>query len=139
VVTKRQKTGTHVSVPIPSDVAREILAVPNGDPRYIFWDGKGSAKVFSGKFGERRVKPVFDEAQIPRVCQMVSHRLRDTFAVDLLEKGVPLEEVSKLLGHTSIRTTEKSYAKWVKGRQDRLDSLVVGTWAAPAPAKRRKR
>jgi site-specific recombinase XerD len=59
---------------------------------------------------------------------MMSHRLRDTFAVDLLEKGVPLEELSKLLGHESIRTTEKHYAKWVKGRQDRLNTLVVGTW-----------
>ena len=44
---------------------------------------------------------------------MMSHRLRDTFAVDLLEKGVPLEEVSKLLGHESIKTTERHYAKWV--------------------------
>jgi len=35
------------------------------------------------------------------------HQLRDTFAVDLLQKGVPLEEVSKLLGHESIKTTEK--------------------------------
>jgi integrase/recombinase XerD len=59
---------------------------------------------------------------------MRSHRLRDTFAVDLLQKGVPLEEVSKLLGHESIKTTEKSYAKWAKGRQDRLDSLVIETW-----------
>lgn len=60
---------------------------------------------------------------------MISHRLRDTFAVDLLQKGVPLEDVSKLLGHTSISTTEKSYAKWVKGRQDRLDRLVTESWA----------
>ncbi|SRR6266849_6378392 len=60
------------------------------------------------------------------------HQLRDTFAVSLLEKGVPLEEVSKLLGHESIKTTEKYYAKWVKARQDRLDALVVGTWA-PEP------
>jgi integrase/recombinase XerD len=52
-----------------------------------------------------------------------------TRPVDLLEKGVPLEEVSKLLGHESIRTTERSYAKWVKGRQDRLDSLVTGVCA----------
>ena len=59
---------------------------------------------------------------------MRSHRLRDTFAVDLLQKGVPLEEVSKLLGHESTKTTERSYAKWVKGRQDRLDSLVTATW-----------
>ena len=47
---------------------------------------------------------------------------------DLLEKAVPLEEVSKLLGHESIKTTERHYAKWVKGRQDRLDELVIGTW-----------
>ena len=59
-----------------------------------------------------------------------NNRLRDTFAVDLLEKGVLLEEVSKLLGHESIETTERSYAKWVKGRQDRLDALVTGTWSA---------
>jgi site-specific recombinase XerD len=55
-------------------------------------------------------------------------KLRDTFGVDLLEKGVPLEEVSKLLGHESIKTTERSYAKWVKGRQDPLNSLVTATW-----------
>jgi integrase/recombinase XerD len=63
-------------------------------------------------------------------------RLRDTFAVDLLEKGVPLEEVSKLLGHESIKTTERHYSKWVKGRQDRLDKLVIGTWAKPKSRRR---
>jgi len=47
--------------------------------------------------------------------------------VDLLEQGGPLPEVSKLLGHESIETTERHYAKWVKGRQDRLDSLVTAT------------
>jgi integrase/recombinase XerD len=63
-------------------------------------------------------------------------RLRDTFAVDLLEKGVPLEEVSKLLGHESIKTTERHYSKWVKGRQDRLDKSVIGTWAKPKSRRR---
>ena len=29
------------------------------------------------------------------------HQLRDTFAVGLLEKGVPMEEVSKAVGHDS--------------------------------------
>ena len=77
-----------------------------------------------------KVSRAFAVAGIADVCFMKSHRIRDTFAVDLLEKGVPMEEVSKLLGHESIRTTEKHYAKWVKGRQDRLDDLVVGTWKA---------
>lgn len=48
VVTSRQKTGTHVSVPLPPDVAEEVITVKglNGNPRYIFWnrgEGKPSA------------------------------------------------------------------------------------------------
>ena len=129
VVTDRQKTGTSVSVPIPPDIAKEVLAVANGNPTYIFWVEKGSEVGSSHRMGVN-IREAFDKAGIRSEGHMISHRLRDTFAVDLLEKGVPLEEVSKLLGHTSISTTEKHYAKWVKGRQDRLDGLVMGTWQA---------
>jgi integrase/recombinase XerD len=140
VVTSRQKTGTHVSVPLPPDVAAEVIAVmeKNDHPQYIFWnrrDGKPKAAV---DVWERAFKRVFVAAGMPSGH---SHQLRDTFAVELLQQGVPLEEVSKLLGHTSIRTTEKSYAPWMKGRQDRLNSLVVSTWAKqppPPPSTKRK-
>ncbi len=128
VVTSRQKTGTDVSVPIPPEVAAEILAVANGNPKYVFWSGNGKPDTISKKWANVYVRPVFEAAGIERNGNMMSHRLRDTFAVDLLEKGVPLEEVSKLLGHESIKTTERHYAKWVKGRQDRLDSLVTASW-----------
>lgn len=65
-----------------------------------------------------------------------SHQLRDTAAVEWLKVGIPLEEVSKLLGHASIRTTEKHYAPWVKSRQDRLDDLVIATWKNPKALER---
>jgi site-specific recombinase XerD len=55
---------------------------------------------------------------------------RNTFAVSLLLKGVSLESVSKLLGHTSIKVTERHYAPWVKARQDQLESDVKRTWAS---------
>ena len=55
------------------------------------------------------------------------HRLRDTFAVRLLTKGVPLEDVSKLLGHASIAVTEKYYAPWVASRKLRLERLLSET------------
>jgi integrase/recombinase XerD len=126
IVTSRQKTGTHVSVPIPPSVALEILAVANGNPEYVFWSGNGDEESITKNWAKYLAR-LFDDAKIES-GHMRSHRLRDTFAVDLLEKGVPLEEVSKLLGHHSIRTTERSYAKWVKGRQDRLNALVTGTW-----------
>jgi integrase/recombinase XerD len=128
IVTARQKTGTHVSVPIPEDVAQELLTVLNGNPEYVFWSGKGEEESITKNWAKYYIAPLFKAAKIPNDGHMMSHRLRDTFAVDLLEKGVPLEEVSKLLGHESIKTTERHYAKWVKGRQDRLDSLVVATW-----------
>jgi integrase/recombinase XerD len=128
VVTARQKTGTHVSVPIPPDVAQKLLAVVNDNPEYFFWSGKGEEESITKNWMKYYIAPLFEAAKIPSTGHMMSHRLRDTFAVDLLEKGVPLEEVSKLLGHESIKTTERSYAKWVKGRQDRLDGLVTGTW-----------
>jgi integrase/recombinase XerD len=41
--------------------------------------------------------------------------------VDLLSKGVSLESVSQLLGHQSIKITQKHYSPWVKARQDALD------------------
>ena len=36
VVTSRAKTGVDVSVPSPPDVAKELLTVANGNPRYVF-------------------------------------------------------------------------------------------------------
>lgn len=127
VVTARQKTGTDVSVPIPPALAKELLAVLNGNPKYFFWTGNGEERTAVSHYQDD-LRQLFKDAGIQADGYMVSHRLRDTFAVDLLEKGVPLEEVSKLLGHESIKTTERHYAKWVKGRQDRLDALVSGTW-----------
>lgn len=135
VVTSRQKTGTHVSVPIPDDIAKELLTVLNGNPRYFFWTGNGKEESAVTDW-QTDLRKLFRAAfpipkDHPRYCKCHPrhpHQLRDTFAVNLLKDGVPLEEVSKLLGHTSIVTTERSYAPWVQSRQDRLDSLVTATW-----------
>jgi site-specific recombinase XerD len=129
IVTARQKTGTHVSVPIPPEVAKEVLDVLNGNLLYVFWStGKGKEQSAVTNW-QHDIRKLFKDAGITSEGNMLSHRLRDTFAVDLLENGVPLEEVSKLLGHESIKTTERHYSKWMQGRQDRLDSLVTAVWA----------
>jgi integrase len=119
-----------VSVPLPPDVAQELLNVLSGNPEYVFWSGKGEEESITKNWAKYYIAPCFKAAKISSDGHMMSHRLRDTFAVDLLEKGLPLEEVSKLLGHESVKTTERHYAKWVKGRQDRLDTLVVASWNA---------
>lgn len=123
IVVSRQKTGVHVSVVIPDDVARELLAVVNDNPNYVFWHGNGDPES-AAKYWQKEIRenlyPLWKHPEPPHF-----HRLRDTFAVDLLTRGVPLDDVSKLLGHKSVKTTERSYAPWVKARQDRLDDLVI--------------
>ena len=127
IVTSRTKTGTHISVPIPEDVAREALGVLNGDPQYFFWTGNGKQPVSGVTHWQHGLRTLF-RAAFGKTTQFTPHCLRDTFAVGLLGKGVPLEEVFKLLGHTSVKTTEKRYSPWVTARQDRLDSLITETW-----------
>jgi integrase/recombinase XerD len=136
VVTQRTKTGTNVSVPLPPDVAAELLAVPNDNDKYVFWSGVGAPKSICGNWGKRFIVPCFVEAKIVG-GYMRAHRLRDTFACGLLTTGVSLENVSKLLGHMSIRTTEQAYAAWVPSRQQVLDSAVISAWETSPPKKRR--
>lgn len=55
---------------------------------------------------------------------------RDTFAVELLLAGVPLDQVSLLLAHSSIKVTEKHYAPFVKARQLQVAPESNSTFAA---------
>ncbi len=99
----------------------------NGNPRYVFWN-TGTGKIQSAVTNyQHDLRSIF-RAAFGEKTDFTPHCLRDTFAVDLLTKGVPLESVSKLLGHKSIKTTEKHYSPWVAERQRVLDSLVIETW-----------
>jgi len=69
------------------------------------------------------------------------HMFRDTFAVEMLLAGVPLDQVSVLLGHSSVKTTEKHYAPFVKARQGQIIAKVERAWKVMkrAEATRSKR
>jgi integrase/recombinase XerD len=41
---------------------------------------------------------------------------------------MPLDQVSFLLGHQSIKVTEKHYSPWVKARQEQLEAVVRQTF-----------
>jgi integrase len=45
------------------------------------------------------------------VSEVTPHTLRRTFGSYLLNKGLGLEDVSKLLGHSNIRVTQECYAE----------------------------
>lgn len=64
-------------------------------------------------------------ASTPPVLDCRPHRLRDTFAVRCLLRGIYLDDVSRLLGHSSVKVTETYYARWVPARSRRLESVVA--------------
>ena len=116
------KTGTPVYCPLPPVVMNALNAIPAST--YYFWTGLSKPKSAVGDW-QRSLKRLFELGGVPDAH---AHRFRDTFSVELLLAGVPIERVSILLGHQSVRITEKHYAPWVKARQEQLEADVRRTW-----------
>jgi integrase/recombinase XerD len=57
-----------------------------------------------------------------------AHRFRDTFATELLLAGVPMDRVAILLGHQSVKVTEKFYAAWTAERQRQAEADLERAW-----------
>jgi integrase len=111
------KTGQPVSILLAKPVADGLRRVEHHNPQYFFWSGTSKVQAAVSVW-RKRLSTVFTDAKIK---DGHSHRFRDTFAVALLTSGVSLESVSQLLGHQSIKITQRHYAPWVKARQDALD------------------
>jgi integrase/recombinase XerD len=121
-----QKTGVPVFVPLPPYVVAALDDTPNVHSSYFFWSGNGLPKTTVADW-QRSLRKLFE---IANVKGGHAHRFRDTFAVELLLAGIPIDQVSVLLGHSSVKVTEKSYAPWVKARQEQLEAAVVKAWGA---------
>lgn len=65
-------------------------------------------KPWTQQYAQKIVRRVGDRVEIER---LTPHRLRRTFGSHLLNEGVRLEVVSKLLGHRSTQVTEEAYAE----------------------------
>lgn len=118
-----EKTGEPLGVVIPPQIAAAMRKLP-GD-KYFFWDGRANYKGVLRSW-EYTLASLFKRAEIKKRAH--PHMFRDTFAIELLLAGVPLDQVSKLLGHRSIKITEKHYAPWVAARQKQLEESVRKAW-----------
>jgi integrase len=90
---RQTKTKHPVWVPLPKKVLKALEACDEGQAHY-FYSGIGKPKSSITEWQER-LRKVYDLAGVP---DGHSHRLRDTFAVDLLSKGVSIEIVRRFLG-----------------------------------------
>jgi integrase/recombinase XerD len=120
-----EKTGVPVYCVLPEMVVKAMDSAPHSSTRYFFWTGKSTVHSAKGKW-QRRLQRLFELA---KVRTGHAHRLRDTFAVELLLAGVPLDRVSVLLGHCSIRITERHYAPWTRSRQEQIEADLKAAWS----------
>ena len=91
---------------------------------YVFPGRHGGHKTIQNN---RALEAAFKRAGLTDVT---SHNMRKTFATRLLSRGAAITDVQHLLGHASVKTTEKAYAALVKNECfkqtiDLLDTPVV--------------
>ena len=80
-----------------------------------------SEYVFPGRFGghktvqnNRALEAAFSRAGVTDVS---SHNLRKTFATRLLSRGAAITDVQHMLGHASVKTTERAYSAFVRNER----------------------
>lgn len=100
---RRIKTGTLINV-VLLDIPKRLILKYTDDKRrkeHLF-------PIISNQKMNEYLKEIAAICDIDK--NLTCHIARHTFATMALSKGVPIESVSKMLGHTNIRTTQ-IYAK----------------------------
>lgn len=124
----QQKTNDHVSVLLPPKALQILQSYKqitgDKDDNYIFpllSNGIKDETLFNAissatAYANKNLKEIAKKAKINK--PLTSHIARHSFATRALRKGMRIEHVSKLLGHSSIKTTQV-YAKIVSEELDK--------------------
>ena len=118
----RTKTQNRSIVPL-LPIAEEILTIVS--------DGQKEGLLFrefpTNSHFNRKIRDIIIKAGLPSHTEATSHTARHTFATTIcLENGLPIETVSKMLGHRFISTTEL-YAKVSKSKIAREMQPLIGS------------
>lgn len=110
-------------ISVPPELARELkvwkLKCPATEHGFVF------ARVDGTPFHRKAASTVLDVAiAAAGVKRLTPHGLRHTFASLLLADGVPVTEVSHLLGHKDSYTTMKVYAHFVREETGSVETLA---------------
>ena len=112
VIGKGSKTRT---VKIPMDLYNEIVSLFGSESEYLF-SVKKQNRIKESKSGNagklnqanlfRSIRKAYEEIGVKEIGL---HTHRHLFATELVRQGLPINEVSKLLGHSSVDVTAKYY------------------------------
>lgn len=130
ITKKRQKTGVEFKVPILK-INKKIIKKYKDHPERIN-EGKVIPNIsnqnYNGYLKEVAIRCGIDK-------ELSSHIARHTFATTItLDNGVPLEVISKMLGHTDTKTTQ-IYAKM----QEKAIKQGMSNLLNPKKSKKKKK
>ncbi len=103
ILIEKGKGGKSRYVPLLSELAQELKThLGSRQTGHIFESNRHT------KFTARRIQQIVKEtAEQAGIKKKVHpHLLRHTVATLLLERGIPLEQIQKFLGHSKIETTQ---------------------------------
>lgn len=103
ILIEHAKGGKSRYVPILSDLAQELQThLNNRQTGYLFETNRHLP--YSTRRVQQIVKQTAEQAKITK--RVYPHLLRHSVASTLLEKGMPLENIQKFLGHEKLETTQ---------------------------------
>jgi integrase len=96
-----------------------VLVTKNGTP-------------MKAQFRWRLIKRVAGRAEVrplpgKQLSEVTPHTRRRTFGTDLLNRRMPLEHVSKLLGHADTRVTQACYAELL---DETVRAAAIKAWSS---------
>lgn len=120
IKVENTKSGKPRFIPINQFLLKELLKLKdqNGASPYVFLNPrthkpmKDIKKSFSGATKEAKIK------------DLRFHDLRHTFATRLIQKGADLITVKELLGHHSVRVTERYTHSCIEQKKRAVEALV---------------
>lgn len=115
--------GQSRTVPIRPECRETIILWMKVRPKnkYLFYNKDGEVLSTNALTKDRNV--VINETGI----KFDYRKCRRTYAQYLIDEGLPVDKLAVILGHSSSKTTEKSYAR---PRDDRVVSDIVKLWSS---------
>jgi hypothetical protein len=126
LVVVRQKTDKSATMPVDPGLLREMLAIGYPNSKYIFWDGRYTAKTRAKYLNDEMTKVMVDAGL--HIPGNVFHRFRDTAVDHWINLGWALDDVANALGDT-VKVVEEHYKKWASDRlQGRMATMPTRKW-----------